>query len=364
MQPWLRSLWLLILVLAPSLSLAQSSDEVAPEQLVTMTFEKSIFLNDAIADIPESSTNLVGVMPAFHDQRGLFLLEEGVTMTRAEFVDVFRDEFRTFLAASLDNIQRVSQEHAGVGMPSASRTAADFLTQWEWLEEEDGIPIGGVVVEPEGVIYVLDAVPHGLISSVQELTRDELAGPTLPSWVPFQSEDAPMVNAVENPSGPSLDRHSGAGWTPYRGTTDLQKDYIYNWFVFNNTSAFGSASTYEHETIVYNKGFASLPLWAWSNSNLPRSYKECLEQDDDYDKFAMGTLQATDIRKEVWYYTFQDISPENAPSSNAQINGQIGHRSPSWMYACWFVYGDTECQFMKQFTAPKYFPWSRTTCYD
>lgn len=148
-------------------------------------------------------------------------------------------------------------------------------------------------------------------------------------------------------------------WTPYGGETDVNREYSYNRMIWNDTSGFGSTGTYEHETIVYNAGFARPASGGYWSSNLPHAYKDT-RFGDNIDNFTVGSASAINIQRYSWYYTYYDLQPENpnVTSSTVRINGQRGHRWPSWCYSTWCIYAD-ETYGLVQFTAPAGLSWYR-----
>lgn len=126
-------------------------------------------------------------------------------------------------------------------------------------------------------------------------------------------------------------------WAPFGGTSNVTRWQTYQTFYFNNTGEFGSISTYEHETQIYNGSFADYDGY-WS-SNLPRAYKDT-QFGDSIDNFTIGSSQASDIKTYTRYYTYIGLKPGSALSANVKIKGQKGHRWPSWCYSTWCIFAD------------------------
>lgn len=145
-------------------------------------------------------------------------------------------------------------------------------------------------------------------------------------------------------------------WAPYTGTSDVSQWQTYQTFYFNNTSEFGSISTYEHETQVYNNNFADYAGY-WS-SNLPRAYKDTAFR-DSLDNFTVGSAQASSIQTYTRYYTYMGLRPGSASSANVKIKGQKGHRSPSWCYSTWCIFPDpgATTSAMADYNAPAGMCW-------
>lgn len=150
-------------------------------------------------------------------------------------------------------------------------------------------------------------------------------------------------------------------WTPHKGSSEITREYTFQQMIWDNVSGFNSGSTYEHETIIYNATFSDASSY-WS-SNLPLQYKDTRFSDSPFiDNFAIGSSSAVNIFRGTWYYTYYDLHPTifSTTGSSILINGQLGHRSPSWCYQnTWCVYGD-ETWGLERLTAPHWgLPWVR-----
>lgn len=147
---------------------------------------------------------------------------------------------------------------------------------------------------------------------------------------------------------------SHESWAPYGGTADVTSTYASHTFYFNNTSAFKSNSTYEHETQVYNSKFANAGS-SWS-SNLPRAYKDT-QFADSIDNFTIGSAQASSIKKNYRYYTQMSLKPETARTATVRIKGQLGERRPSGCYSTWCVWPVATTGTMALLQAPVGLSW-------
>lgn len=125
-------------------------------------------------------------------------------------------------------------------------------------------------------------------------------------------------------------------WAPFGGTSNVTRWQTYQTFYFNNTSEFGSTSTYEHETQIYNGNFA-----------------------DSIDNFTIGSSQASDIKTYTRYYTYMGLRPGSASTAFVIIKGQRGVRIPSWCHlpqTCIWPRQTTD-PGMTRFTAPAQVNW-------
>lgn len=157
---------------------------------------------------------------------------------------------------------------------------------------------------------------------------------------------------------PALATHET--YTPYGGESDVNRESSYNRMVWDSRSSFTSTSTYEHETIIYSSKFAKPASGGYWASDLPLAYKDT-RAFDWTDNFAVGSSSAINIVRYWWYYTYYDLSPEDqsTTTSRVRINGQKGHRSPSWCYSnAWCVYPDATYGLV-EFTAPAGLSWTR-----
>ncbi len=142
-------------------------------------------------------------------------------------------------------------------------------------------------------------------------------------------------------------------WAPYGGTTNVRTTYTLQTFYFNNVSSFGSNSTYEHETQVYNVNFANYAGY-WS-SNMPSAYYDTPFA-DTIDNFTVGTSTASSLQTYTQYYTYMTLSAGSG-SATVRIKGQKGHRTPSWCYSTWCIFADATTGTMALHTAPSGMSW-------
>ena len=147
-------------------------------------------------------------------------------------------------------------------------------------------------------------------------------------------------------------------WTPYGGTSDVNKQYSYQRMIWNNTSGFGASNTYEHETIVYNPGYVKNGPSS-SYSNLPRAYMDT-QFGDSVENYTIGSAEASSIAVNQWYYTYYSLAADSpsVSSSTVRINGQLGHRFPNSCYSTWCIWADATLGLV-QYSAPAGISWVR-----
>jgi hypothetical protein len=142
---------------------------------------------------------------------------------------------------------------------------------------------------------------------------------------------------------------AGYSWQPYRGSSKVNKSITFQVFYFRDVSEFGSNSTYEHETQVYNTNFANYANYY--STNLPSGYKDT-QLLDSIDNFTIGTAYGSQLKKETQYYTSMALTGQSAATATVRIKGQKGYRSPSWCYSLWCVNASATTPSLFTFTAP------------
>lgn len=144
---------------------------------------------------------------------------------------------------------------------------------------------------------------------------------------------------------------AGYPWSPYKGASKVTKSMTFQVFYFNNVSAFGSNSTYEQETQVYNTNFANYDNYY--STNLPSAYKDTQFADSNgVDNFTVGTSKASSLKNNTQYYTNMALRGQTASTATVRIKGQLGHRTPSWCYSTWCIFADATTPSLTSFTAP------------
>lgn len=151
----------------------------------------------------------------------------------------------------------------------------------------------------------------------------------------------PDEKDIQNPQtimAPQSSNHET--WAPYKGTTYVSRNCIFNTLFFDNKAGFNSTSTYEHETHLYSK-YANYG-YSWS-SNFPRAYRDTqfldfLNPGGNLDNFTIGCAQASAIQPYTEYFTYMALCPESNIQSELWTKGQIGFRYPSWSYSTWSIF--------------------------
>lgn len=176
------------------------------------------------------------------------------------------------------------------------------------------------------------------------------------SSMPLSTNDpGPAVNpATLKPRvEPNSINHPAQMWAPYGGSSEVNKSYTYQRFVFNSVSAFWpSDATYEHETHIWDKSYANKTgYWV---TNLPYAYLDCGNQTDSVDNFAVGSYLANQIRPYVWYYTYIGLTGQSSSSSTVTVFAQRGQR---YGWNCWLVWSRESAGPLIRHVAPSGISW-------
>jgi hypothetical protein len=151
---------------------------------------------------------------------------------------------------------------------------------------------------------------------------------------------------------------SHESWAPYYGKSKVTRQLTFQFFYFNKVSDFGSTSTYECETQIYDKKYADFDGY-WS-SNLPRGYHDTQFCDTSaVDVFAVGCAQASSLLVNTMYYAEMSLRQQTSPTAFVRIKGQKGHRFPTNCYSTWCAWPDFTTGSLTSFTAPinSYLEW-------
>lgn len=282
-------------------------------------------INTEAESAPSDSTTFLNVatpmtlaeVGQYAQQHGLKVLE--VRMQWPGYVVGFQLNGRDPATAA----ETFAQEHRKFLMVLMSKTdtahAPQRKTAIAELSRMDNIPLRISSMTVEGAATHLQHLP-GVAVSQHPLSTDD-PGPRV--------DPHPLKRIVE----PHSLYHQS--WAPYTGTSEVNRSYSYQWFMFNDLSKLGSSmATYEHETHVWDKNYANQTgYWA---SNMPNAYLDC-GNFESVDNFAVGTFTANQLRTYVWYYTYIGLYGQSSSSSTVSIWAQRGTR---WSWSCWNVYSN------------------------
>ncbi len=156
---------------------------------------------------------------------------------------------------------------------------------------------------------------------------------------------------------------SSSTWMPSQGDVHVHPSsyagerYVTNWMKWNDVAGFGSNSTYEHDFFLndsdnskYGPGtylsdaetWNGIPNVSYWSTSLPRPYLDTRTTDPDYLKsYTVGCSDGDALAADVWYYTYVRAANGDAEIDNGFLQGELGHREPSWCYeSTWCVQGD------------------------
>ena len=151
-------------------------------------------------------------------------------------------------------------------------------------------------------------------------------------------------------------------WAPNKGLADISQWAAINYFLWYNQpnwQEYSKRPTYEQETRIADKSFAS---YSWYNgywvSTLPTNYFDVGNSCDAEDNFTVGSLDAELIKNNTWYYTSISLRPDIAGrSSTVKLFGQLGNH-PWWCENAWCSAGQYWCN-LAEFTAPARIWWQK-----
>lgn len=215
-----------------------------------------------------------------------------------------------------------SEEHRKYLMLLRSRTEPD-------LSSQRAAAISELMTLNAITLRVSSVTIEGLASQVKNLAGVTMSVQPLSADNPGPSVNPSSIRRVVEPNSVN---HPSQMWAPYGGTSEVNKSYSYQRFIFNDVSKLGSSlAAYEHETLISDKNYADQTgYWA---SNLPNPYLDC-GNTDSVDNFAVGSFTANQIRTYTWYYTYIGLVGQSSPSSLVKIWAE---RGTNWTWSCWTV---------------------------
>ncbi|OIO52378.1 hypothetical protein COY93_01460 [Candidatus Uhrbacteria bacterium CG_4_10_14_0_8_um_filter_58_22] len=341
-----RTLFLVAVMAVSVMSQSCVSHEPIPERSdsarVRVTFDVPESVSVLAEILRTADVEPLEIVTSHGEHQAGMLVEEGVTVE--ETAALLREAHEEFLLAAVRHID-------------------------DSIDYDPAMPEGEVlemrVLSDELGEVLLDVRGHGV--DITGLTLDEGDRVRLAGFIDFVSYPLPTGSVME-PDDEGLvlsEEGDGTGrivqaslshepWAPYCGTSYVNQYVSFQTFYFNNVGSFGSRSTYEHETQVYNRNFANYGgYWA---SNLPMAYYDTAFL-DSIDNFTVGSALASSIRTYQRYYTNMSLRPQSSSSAFVRIKGQLGHRSPIWCYSTWCIFADATTGSMTAHAAPSALSW-------
>jgi hypothetical protein len=157
--------------------------------------------------------------------------------------------------------------------------------------------------------------------------RDETVTPE-EAVQPFKPDDATPT--------PESSYHEP--WAPYAGSSEINQSFSRQWFIFNNTGAFGFAKGYEHEVLITNKSYVDFSGY-WS-TNMPYNYNDCGNDGDPVDNFAIGCKIGWGLSNYAWYFTYHGFRAYMSTTSSAKVQGARTYPGFPTCYYCWCFSSD------------------------
>ncbi|MFH1318644.1 MAG: hypothetical protein ABIH71_06485 [Candidatus Omnitrophota bacterium] len=100
---------------------------------------------------------------------------------------------------------------------------------------------------------------------------------------------------------------------------------------------------------------SGFPIVLYVSSNLPNPYLDTRFGDPEGEKaYSVGSLQASDILANTgfWYGIFIVTNQGNTDIDSGKLQGQLGERSPSWVYSPWAVYSKATYNLIPAWSMP------------
>ncbi|MFH1046907.1 MAG: hypothetical protein V1738_01270 [Patescibacteria group bacterium] len=197
-------------------------------------------------------------------------------------------------------------------------------------------------------------------SNIRALERSGIISLTLNAVALPSAEPRETTSTSETTRTPISLTHES--WAPSRGSSDITRGWTYQTFSFNNIAAFDSAKTYEHETQIYDTGFANYSGY-WSSS-LPSAYIDTRFLDSvtspGVENFTVGTSRASLLRANTLYYTYIGLRTDIASHASAdiRIKGQLGNRRPATCYSTWCIFAQATSGTIVRYFAPGVRSWT------
>lgn len=337
-----------LMFLHPSVQLAQSQSlrpiaATGPQTLVSdesaklfdIKFSHNVSPGEVDALVQRTGIKPVELSYEFPSRQG-GAISGGYLIRQGEDVETalrdMLDKHITFLKEALASIK---EESAAGDNPTLATNLKNLTKDFRTLladAQRGKFSLSGLKVTGGSEILALKMMTH-----IESVSPVSLPTPTRPQTELMQSLFVPASYYHES-------------WAPYRGTSKVTQGQSFQTFYFNKVSAFGSTSTYEHETQIYDKAFANYDRY-WS-SNLPNAYFDTPFL-DKIDNFTVGTSRASKLENFKQYYTHVALRKGSARSAKVRIKGQLGRRDPTWCDSPWCVWARSTTSSLVTFTAPR-----------
>lgn len=225
------------------------------DQRFKIIFDKPVSLIDLSKIVQNNGINPTELNYKQGDIQGGYTLLHGESIDEA--LDRFAKKHNTFLALA---IAKTEKEIAGAEDDVTAQRVSGLLSQLKRAQLQtaaEGLKVDSI--EVNGNIYFRELDMVKSIEPIDKISYKIEAG--------VKKASAYVKNAFTEVA------HASAcceAWAPYGGGTDVNQNYTYQTFYFDNVSSYGGSNTYEHETQVYDSDFADYDGY-WS-SNMPNAY--------------------------------------------------------------------------------------------
>jgi hypothetical protein len=207
-------------------------------------------------------------------------------------------------------------------------------TQEQLTTETDPVLVAGLRQWNERFATLLkDAKKGNIAFSAMKVNGSPSLGtlalsPQIRSVAPFSIKRKEIAESLTQPFILNAAFAKKPSWAPFKGSTKITQRMAFEIFYFDDVSAFDSLSSYEHETQVYEKKFATYDNYY--ETNLPDSYKDTTVLDSITNRdcgceiFGVGTVSASKMKTNTLYWSNMSLKPGKKDSAKVIVKGQIG----------------------------------------
>lgn len=312
-------------------AISESANPVCPTCAGNVSFTKSLSVAELAAVVKDNGIEVEEFSYQDGDITGGYVLQNGENIESA--IGNFKSKHLSFLSEAgvtiASNLAKASDQIAVNGYQALGKKMTVMLAK----ANSGDISIVGM------------KVTHGSLEKVKGLNN--------------VSDVSTPETALTGLSKSATIHSTGAGhesWAPYYGKSKVTRQLTFQFLYFNKVSDFGSNSTYECETQVYDKKYADFDGY-WS-SNFPRAYYDT-PFSDQIDNFTVGCAQASSLQANTMYYTEMSLRQQTSSTAQVRIKGQKGHRLPIGCYSTWCIFADATTGSLANFYAPinSYLEW-------
>ncbi len=261
------------------------------------------------------------------------------------------DAYRAFLQDMADTANKVEVK-ATLGW-SAQQTLGDISGQFKTALAKVKL----AELKADGMIVKGDMLAIETLGRSSSLIENMDIAPVISSQSSLDAQYHDQRDVTSAASVVDWERWLPEGGSVETGPSSSGGRFVQHYMFWDDVSGFPSNSTYEHDFFLNNDPASMLgpgtyltdresPITRFPNvlyaaSNLPTPYLDTRFEDPGYElAYTIGSANAELIKAYTWYWTY--IRTENGTTNrdNAKLNGQIGHRSPSWCTSVWCSFGD------------------------